>query len=61
MNLQDLGVQEIAVQELKKIDGGMNDRPFGTSYDGYPSKPAKDDSSTTDFLIEWLLGEMFLG
>jgi hypothetical protein len=52
MNLQELGVQEIAVQEMKKIDGGMNDRPFGTSYDGYPS--GGGSGSEEDKVPGWL-------
>lgn len=30
-------MKDLNEKELMKIDGGMNDRPFGTSYDGYPT------------------------
>lgn len=44
-------MKDLNEKELMEIDGGMNDRPFGTSYDGYPSGGEKPSN--------WL-GEMFL-
>lgn len=37
LDLNNYGLQEMNTKEMKNVDGGMNDRPFGTSYDGYPS------------------------
>ncbi|MDM8160955.1 bacteriocin [Labilibaculum sp. K2S] len=46
-------------KELKEIEGGMNDRPFGTSYDGYSSGGDGGRGSLSWYqMIRWDLWEL---
>ena len=55
-NFELMNVQELRTAELVSTEGGMNDRPFGTSYDGYPSGGGGGDDKATgqDFAEIWL-------
>jgi len=60
-NFELMNVQELSSVELATTEGGMNDRPMGTSYDGYPSGGGSSKSNSekaTDFaeVMIWLLG-----
>ena len=60
-NFELMNVQELRTAELVSTEGGMNDRPFGTSYDGYPSGGGGGKTlseKATDFaeIWIWLLG-----
>ena len=51
LDLNSYGVQEMNDVEMKEINGGSNDRPFGKPDGPPPSSPKKDDGVLEGLII----------